>query len=183
MAGERPSASDIIGLLGLRPLPEEGGFYRESYRSEERLPPGSLPQRYAGARALATSIYYLVTPDSFSALHRLASDEVFHFHLGDPVDMLQLDPSGSGRVLVLGTDLGAGQRPQAVVPRGTWQGIRLAAGGEYALLGCSVAPGFDAADYEHGDREALLRAYPAFAEAIRRMTRQEDFHGEDREPD
>jgi predicted cupin superfamily sugar epimerase len=171
MGKERPGAAEIIRLLGLRPLPEEGGYYREIYRSEELLSPGSLPDRFGAGRAVATSIYYLITPEAFSALHRLASDEVFHFYLGDPVEMLRLRPSGAGDLLLMGCDLATGQRPQVVVPRKTWQGCRLAAGGEYALMGCSVAPGFDFEDYEHGDRQALLHAYPAFAEAILRMTR------------
>src|SRR5581483_11176343 len=100
--------------------------------------------------AAATAIYYLLTPDTVSAMHRLATDEIFHFYLGDPVEMLQLRPDGSHRVAILGPDLDAGQRPQIVVPRGVWQGARLVPGGRFALLGTTVAPGFDYADYETG---------------------------------
>lgn len=96
---------------------------------------------------------------------------MFHFYLGDPVEMLQLLPGGEGRVQVLGTDLAAGMRPQVVVPRGTWQGTRLLAGGRMALLGTTVSPGFDPSDYEHGGREELLAAYPAFRERIAALTR------------
>ncbi len=111
-----------------------------------------------------------MTPDSFSALHRLAGDELFHFYLGEPVEMLQLDPrAGDGRVVLLGTDLAAGQRPQVVVPRGVWQGSRLRPGGALALLGTTMAPGFDFADYEDADTAALAAAFPAFAEQIRRL--------------
>jgi predicted cupin superfamily sugar epimerase len=103
-------------------------------------------------------------------MHRLASDEVFHFYVGSPVRMLQLSPDGTGQALLLGADVLAGQQPQVVVPRGTWQGSFLEPGGDYALLGCTVAPGFDYADYEHGDRAALSAQYPVFADLIRRLT-------------
>ena len=118
---------------------------------------------------VAAAIYYLLTPDTFSALHRLQSDEIFHFYLGDPVEMLQLGPDGA-RIITLGTDLAAGQQPQHLVPRGIWQGSRLVAGGSLALLGCTVSPGFDYADYEHGDRAVLMAQYPGHAEMIRQLT-------------
>jgi predicted cupin superfamily sugar epimerase len=154
------TAAEIITHLNLRPLPREGGLYRETYRSDLQGPNG---------RAAGTAIYYLLTPDTFSALHRLAYDEVFHFYLGDPVEMLQLDPkSGEGRVVTLGSDLLAGQQPQVVVPRGVWQGSRLKPGGSFALLGTTMAPGFDFADYEAGN-ERLADVFPAFAERIRRL--------------
>ena len=165
------TADHITALLDLRPHPEEGGFYVETYRSEEQISTGSLPHRYGGARSLGTAIYYLLTPDTFSAMHRLASDEVFHFYLGDPVEMLHLSPDGSGRVVMLGQDLLGGMRPQVIVPRGVWQGSRLAPGGRLALLGCMAAPGFEYADYEHGRRADLIQAYPAFREFILALTR------------
>ncbi|HEY7676597.1 MAG TPA: cupin domain-containing protein, partial [Candidatus Methylomirabilis sp.] len=141
------TADALKTLLGLRPHPAEGGFFVETYRAGEGVPAEALPARYGGARAFSTAIYYLLTPDTFSAMHRLASDEVFHFYLGDPVEMLHLFPDGSGRAVTLGPDLLAGMRPQVVVPRGVWQGSRLAPGGRLALLGTTVAPGFDLADY------------------------------------
>jgi predicted cupin superfamily sugar epimerase len=158
-----PTARDIIDLLGLRPLPLEGGYYRETYRSAESFPRGGT------VKSAGTAIYYLLTPDTFSALHRLPTDEVFHFYLGDPVEMLQLPPGGPGNVITLGPDLIAGQRPQVVVPRGVWQGSRLRDGGRFALLGTTMAPGFDFADYEAGDPAALAAAYPAVADFIRRL--------------
>ncbi|HYB69054.1 MAG TPA: cupin domain-containing protein [Candidatus Bathyarchaeia archaeon] len=157
--------------LRLRPHPVEGGFFAETYRSGESLPATALAGRYAGARALATAIYYLLTPETFSALHRLASDEIFHFYLGDPVEMLQLWPDGSHRLVTIGTDLEAGEHPQVLVPRGVWQGARLRSGGRLALLGTTVAPGFDLADYESGRREPLARRWPAAAELIAALTR------------
>src|SRR5947209_1241626 len=152
-----PTADEVIAALGLRPLPVEGGYYRETYRAALRLPADTLGPAYAGGRAASTAIYYLLTPDTFSALHRLPGAEVFHFYLGDPVEMLQLGPAPAdgGRVVVLGTDLRAGQVPQAVVPGGVWQGGALAPGGRFALLGTTMAPGFEFADYQSGDRAAL----------------------------
>jgi len=165
------TAEEIIALLGLEPHPREGGFFAETYRATERVAPGGLPERYGDARCFGTAIYYLLTPDTCSPLHRLASDEIFHFYLGDPVEMLCLAPDGSGRTLLLGADVTAGQRPQVVVPRGVWQGARLVAGGAWALLGTTVAPGFEYQDYEDGDRAVLLAAYPGFAAIIRALTR------------
>ncbi len=162
----------LRALLGLEPHPVEGGYFTETYRSAEQLPAGALPARYAGARAISTAIYYLLTPDTFSAMHRLASDEVFHFYLGDPVEMLQLWPDGSHRVLVIGPDLDAGERPQVVVPRGIWQGARLRAGGRFALLGTTVAPGFDYSDYETGSRSTLLFTHPRAHALILALTRE-----------
>ncbi len=153
------------------PHAREGGFFVETFRARERFAADALGPGWPGPRALATAIYYLLTPDAFSALHRLRSDEVFHFYLGDPVEMLHLMPDGSGRVLLLGTDLAAGMRPQVVVPKGVWQGSRLVAGGRFALLGTTVSPGFDPADFEPGEREGLLEAYPGFHERIAALTR------------
>lgn len=163
-------AEAIIRELGLVPLPEEGGLFAETYRSGGVIPGGALPGRQAGPRCCCTAIYYLITPERFSALHRVASTEIFHFYLGDPVDMLQLDPDGTGRTVTIGTDLWSGQRPQVVVRRGVWQGTRLAPGGRFALLGCTVSPGFEYEDYEHGRRAELVAAYPAFAGQIARLT-------------
>lgn len=166
-----PTAEEVIARLGLRPLPREGGWYHETYRAALDLPPAVLGPRYAGARPAATAIYYLLTPDTFSALHRLPGDEVFHFYLGDPVDQLQLDPqTGSGRVVTLGGDLTAGQCPQVVVRGGVWQGSVLRPGGAFALMGTTMAPGFDFADYEPADRGALAAAFPQFADWIGRLS-------------
>ena len=165
------TASEVIAALGLRPHPAEGGYFAETYRCDERIAAGALPERYGGGRSLGTAIYYLLSPESISAMHRLKSDEVFHFYLGDAVEQLQLFPDGTGQVVTLGTELAAGQRPQAMVPRGVWQGARLKTGGAWALLGTTVAPGFEFADYEHGRRAELVAAYPAFAAEIEKLTR------------
>ena len=122
-------------------------------------------------RSISTAIYYLLTPRTVSALHRLPGDEVFHFYAGDPVRMLQLWPDGTSRTLVLGTDLAAGQVPQLVVPGGVWQGSVLVEGGAWALLGATMALGFDYADYASGDRAELTARYPGEAKMIERLTR------------
>lgn len=160
------TADEIIAHLGLQPHPAEGGFFVETHRSAETLPAEALPTRYGRPRSISTAIYYLLKPGTWSALHRLKSEEVFHFYLGDPVEMLQLHPDGRGETIVLGTNLRLGQRPQVLVPAGTWQGSRLVAGGSVALLGCTVAPGFDYQDYEHGNPADLRRQYPAFQKQI-----------------
>ena len=164
------TAEEIKRLLQLEAHPCEGGYFRQTWRSEEVIPLASLPSRYSGARAAGTAIYYLLEPSTFSEMHRLISDEVFHFYYGDPVEMLQLWPDGSSRVVQLG-GLGAGMLPQLVVPKGVWQGSRLVLGGEVALIGCTVSPGFDYVDYESGKRADLLREYPQAAELIASLTR------------
>jgi len=161
----------IKKCLNLKEHPREGGFFVETYRSRESFPPGVLPETYSGQRSFSTSIYYLLTPESFSAMHRLPGDELFHFYLGDPVEMLQLHKDGSGHLLTLGTDLLEGMRPQALVPAGTWQGSRLAGEGQFALLGATMAPGFDYDDYEAGSQPELVRLCPDFARHIKGLTR------------
>ena len=153
------------------PAPGGGGYFTETYRSTEQLPAAALPSHYGTARAASTAIYYLLTPDTFSAMHRLASDEIFHFYLGDPVEMLQLHPDGSHHVVLIGPDLEAGQRPQVIVPRHIWQGARLIPGGRHALLGTTVAPGFDYTDYETAQRPHLLTTHPQARNLITALTR------------
>lgn|SRR5512133_2367626 len=165
------SADDIKKQLGLVAHPE-GGFYVQTYKSQDRLPKDSVDKRYAGARAAGTAIYYLLEPGTFSEMHRLKSDEIFHFYLGDPVEMLQLWPDGSSRRVVLGSDLKGGQNLQVVVPKDVWQGSHLVEGGRLALLGCTVAPGFEFEDYASGSRESLIRQYPREQELIAKLTRK-----------
>ncbi len=167
------TAAEIISRLHLRPLPGEGGYYAETYRSSPKLPVDVWGPAYRGARALATAIYYLLTPDTFSAVHRLPGDEVFHFYLGDPVEMLQLKPDGSGERIVLGPALASGMRLQVLVEGLVWQGARLLQGGRFALLGTTMAPGFEFEDYTAGSRESLLSQYPAFSDLIRGLTRED----------
>jgi len=167
------TAELLIERLGLSPLPVEGGHFRQTWVSRDPLPAEGLPDRYRRAKPAGTAIYYLLTadPDSFSALHRLPTDEIYHFYLGDPVELLLLHPGGGSDVVTLGSDVLAGQRVQFVVPRGAWQGSRLAAGGRFALMGTTMAPGYDDEDYEGGEREGLTRSHPGQAERIRALTR------------
>jgi uncharacterized protein len=165
-----PTTEELIRHLNLQPHPKEGGFFRETYRADDVWPLSALPARYGSERHASTAIYYLLTPATFSALHRLQTDEIFHFYLGSPVRMLQLLPNGMGRTIVLGSDLLAGQQVQVVVPRGVWQGSLLEPGGAFALLGCTVAPGFEYADYESATRNEMVERYPTFAELIAQLT-------------
>jgi predicted cupin superfamily sugar epimerase len=169
------TADEIKTLLNLEPHPREGGFFAETWKSDEIIPVDALPARYRGPRSAGTSIYYLLEPGNFSEIHRLSSDEVFHFYLGDPVEMLQLSPDGSGRTVVIGNDLTQGMVPQVLAPKGVWQGSRLLPGGTFALLGCTVSPGFDYADYEAGSRVELLHRFPQYREHIEALTRVEAF--------
>ncbi len=164
-----PDIQALIKALGLTPHPE-GGFYAETYRAGDTIGASALPDRYGTDRSASTAIYFLITADSFSAMHRIDSDEIFHFYAGDPVTMLQLD-EGGGREITIGNDVLAGLSPQVVVPHGTWQGLRLAEGGRYALLGCTVAPGFDFAGFEMGDGEQLIGEYPEWRDAIRSLVK------------
>jgi uncharacterized protein len=166
------TAQRIRDLLNLRPHPIEGGYFTETYRSERSLSPDVLGQAYSGPRLLGTGIFYLLTPDTFSAMHRLPGDELFHFYLGDPVEMLQLNPDGTAEIVTLGQDIAEGMRLQHCVPGGWWQGSRLIAGGQFALLGTTMSPGFDYADYETGDRAELTRAFPDHAARINSLTRE-----------
>jgi uncharacterized protein len=166
------TAEDVKKLLGLAPHPREGGWYVRTYEASERVAAEAFEDaRYAGARRTGTAIYYLLEPGTFSEIHRLKSDEVFHFYAGDAVEMLQLTADGRGERVVIGSDLVRGQRPQVVVRRGAWQGSRLVEGGLWALLGCTVSPGFEFEDYEAGERVELCQGWPEFVEEICALTR------------
>ena len=161
------TADEVKKLLGLVPHPREGGCYIRTYESTEMI---SLP-RYPGLRRTGTAIYYLLEPGTFSEMHRLKSDEIFHFYAGDPVEMLQLRQGEPGRIVVIGNNLAAGELPQVVVPKSVWQGSRLRNGGAWALLGCTVSPGFEFEDYDAGDEAELLGLWPEWAEMIAELTR------------
>jgi hypothetical protein len=168
------SAVRIIEYLGLQPLPIEGGHFRQSYRAAESISGDALPARYQRAKPLCTAIYYLLTsdPDSFSAIHRLPTDEIWHFYLGDPVEMLLLYQDGRSETLMLGHVVLSGQQVQFVVPSGVWQAARLAEGSQFALMGTTMAPGYDDGDYTGGGRQVLSERYPDRADLIRKLTRE-----------
>ena len=179
------TADEVKRVLKLEPHPREGGWFTQTYASGVVLPASAFanspePARYDGPRRLATAIYYLLEPDTFSEMHRLGSDEVFHHYAGGAVEMLQLFPGGRTDRVVLGKDLAGGERPQAVVPRGVWQGSRLcrpapardAGQDAWALLGCTVSPGFEYGDYEPGILAELLAGWPVATTLIQALTRE-----------
>lgn len=147
------SADDVIRLLELQPHPVEGGFFRETYRSPH-----------------SSAIYFLLKPGHVSELHVLPSDEVYHFYLGSPIRMLQLRPDGSGREVLIGPNLAAGEVVQLVVPAGVWQGSRLVGEEGFALIGCTMAPGFEYTGYRSATRAELCHKWPAFADQIAQLT-------------
>ena len=164
------TADEVKRILGLAPHPREGGWFVQTWKSEEAIAADCFGGRYDGARATGTAIYYLLEPDTFSEMHVLDSDEVFHHYLGGAVEMLQLFADGSSSRVVIGKDIAAGQKPQHVVPRGVWQGSRLVAAEGFALLGCTVSPGFEYVDYRDASAEELIAKWPQEAELIRLLT-------------
>ena len=180
MGNEKITAAEVKRLLNLRPHPREGGWFVRTYHASELLSPENFNHgRYDGPRRTGTAIYYLLVSDTFSEMHVLASDEIFHHYAGDAVEMLQLHPDGSSRRVTIGKDLRAGERPQVMVPRGVWQGSRLrplanqdADSNGWALIGCTVSPGFEFADYKSAPRAELIARWPAEAEMITELTRE-----------
>ena len=177
---ERLTADEVKRLLGLQPHPREGGWFVRTYEPEELVSAEVFADdRYDGPRRTGTAIYYLLEPDTFSEMHVLESDEIFHHYAGDAVEMLQLHPDGSSTRVVIGNDLRAGERPQMVVPRGVWQGSRLLLSAQesadaygWALLGCTVSPGFEYTDYSSAPRAELIARWPEEAGMITELTRE-----------
>ena len=161
------SAADVVATLGLEPLDQEGGFFRRTAEAGERGDFGAK-----GKRRAYSVIYALLTPESFSAMHRLITDEVWCWHAGDALESLRLYPNGTGEWVTLGPAVSAGQRLQDVVAAGVWQGTRLAPGGRWGLVSCIVAPEFHWGDFELAERSSLLARYGAFAEGVLSLTRQ-----------
>ncbi len=163
-------AEELIERLGLVPLGFEGGYHLETWRSADPL--HGLPGRYEGeSRSAGTAIFYLLTETCRSLMHRLRTDEIYHFYAGDPVELLLLSPDGSPQgACVLGGDILGGQAVQRVVPAGTWQGSKLAAGGRYALMGTTMSPGFSLADFELGRRTELVGQFPKWRAHIEALT-------------
>jgi predicted cupin superfamily sugar epimerase len=152
---------ELIALYGLEPIPREGGLFRQTWAG---------PRRTDG-RPEGTAIVALLTADDFSALHRLPTDEIWHFYRGDPLRLLLLTPDGTSRTAVLGPDVLGGQHVQFTVPAGTWMGARVVEGGAWTLFGCTMAPGFTFEGYEHGDAADLTARYPEEAERIAGLCR------------
>ncbi len=164
------TADYLIKKFNMKLLPGEGGYYSETHRAHHVLSDSSLPANYNSDRSLSTAIHYMLTPDTKSLLHRLPTEEIFHFYLGDPVLMLQLYPDGSSKNIILGRDLNKGQSVQVLVPKDVWQGSYLLEGGKFAFMGTTMSPGFDFSDNEIGKRDDLIKFYPANTNLIQQLT-------------
>ena len=158
---------EVIKKLDLVPLPEEGGFYRETFRSKRNILSKEL-----GEKSECTAIYYLITEESFSALHVVDQDEIFHFYAGSPVEMFQFDKDGNSKYVTIGNDIMNDQAPQVVVPHGIWQGTKLKNPKKdaWSLLGCTVSPGFDFENFHVKSRKELCELYPQLKEDIIQYT-------------
>ena len=163
------TAREWIKRLELEKHPE-GGYYRETFRARGGI---ALPDRFGGPRAYSTAIYFLITPAEFSCLHRLASDETWHFYTGSPLALRAITPDGARKEIKLGPDFANDQRFQATIGAGNWFGAKLLEDtpGAFALVGCTLAPGFEFSDFELARRADLTRIYPQHANFIREMTR------------
>lgn len=164
------TASYWVEKLQLQNHPE-GGYFAETYRSTESVPHTGLPGRFSGGRSFGTAILYLLEEGDFSAFHKIKSDEIWHFYNGDPLDIFYFDTNGNLHKIVIGNNPEKGEVFQAVVPAGCWFGSKPSEGSRYALVGCTVAPGFDFDDFEMAGREALLEVYPQHSEIIHQLTR------------
>jgi predicted cupin superfamily sugar epimerase/mannose-6-phosphate isomerase-like protein (cupin superfamily) len=174
-AAPRPTSAALIEHFNMQRIPQEGPWFTLTYSSSDTLPRAALPERYDGSRAAGSAIIALITKPDFSAMHRLKTDEVWHYYGGEPLQLLVLNPNGSGEVVVLGSDVLGGQKLQYVVPRGSWQGsIPLGKGPDsYSMIGNTLAPSFDYSDFEMGYRTELQQTYPRYAELIGQLTRKE----------
>ena len=163
------SSANWIRRLKLRKHPE-GGYFRETYRAKERLAANSLPRRFSGPRSISTAIYFLLRSGEVSTFHRIQSDEIWHYYTGSPLTIHIISRQGKHLVIKLGPAPGRGELPQAVIPAGSWFGAVVNKPRSYSLIGCTVAPGFEFADFEPADRRRLLAKYPRHAEIILRLT-------------
>lgn len=164
------TAAYWIEKLSLEAHPE-GGFFRQTYRAPIVIDRPSLPPSFKGPRSVCTAIYFLLSGAGFSAFHRLAADEMWHFYAGSTLQVHYIDPEGVLTTIALGPEAQAGEQFQAVVPAGCWFGSRLVQPDTFALAGCTVAPGFDFADFEIADRDALVEQYPQHRAIIEALTR------------
>lgn len=163
------TSADIIRSHDMKPHPE-GGFFRETYRSAGTIPASCLPEEFEAPRAWSTAILYLLDSGARSALHRIRQDEGWHFYLGDPLLLVEISPMGVFSQTIMGSDILAGHKQQHIVPAGSWFGARPVLGGAFSFVGCTVAPGFDFADFELADRDALTKQFPHLAESIAAFT-------------
>ena len=165
-----------IRKLQLEPHPE-GGYFRQTYRANLVLAKESLPREFTGARAVSTAIYFLLEGENFSAFHRLLSDELWHFYVGSALVVHVIDEQGRYSEILLGSDPDRGEALQAVVKAGCWFASEVKDRKSFALVGCTVAPGFEFADFEMAKREELVKDYPQHRRVIDRLTRNKSFSG------
>jgi uncharacterized protein len=170
LSNSEVQAQTWIQRLGLQKH-LEGGWFRETYRSAETISAEALPERYGGVRCFSTQIHYLLESGDFSAFHRIRSDEVWHFYAGSAIAIHVLGHAGRYSKLLLGVNPDRGESFQAVVPAGAWFAAEVEEAGSFAIAGCTVAPGFDFADFEIAKRSALCELYPDHEALIRRVTR------------
>ena len=164
-----PTAQELIARYGLKAHPE-GGYYIETYRSTETTVAAALPGRFKGDRSFSTAIYFLLEANQFSAFHRIQADELWHFYTGIGLHIYVLHADGRGEVLKLGDDIANGYSFQHIVPAGCWFASKPVNEKGFSFVGCTVAPGFDFADFELADRNVLLKQYPQHKEWIMRLT-------------
>jgi uncharacterized protein len=164
------TAEQLIKQYCLQPHPE-GGWYAETYRSAEYIPTHALPARFDGERAFSTAIYFLLEQGSFSAFHRIKSDECWHFYAGDPLQIFVLQSTGKLDIVTLGSDIFKSHLFQFTVPANCWFASRPAPFSRFSFVGCTVAPGFDFADFEMADKDILTAVHPAYDETIRNLCR------------
>jgi len=159
-----------ISRLKLRAHPE-GGWYRQTYRADLMIAQSALPSQFKGARAASTAIYFLLDGKNFSAFHRLAADELWHFYAGGALTIHVISPGGDTSEILLGPKSDTGESFQGVVPAGSWLGARVNDPRSYSLVGCTMAPGFDFADFELADRAKLIGLFPQHRALIEQLTR------------
>lgn len=159
-----------IQHLDLLPHPE-GGYYKETYRCATSLPANSFGINGSGERNISTAIYFLLEAGNFSAFHRIKSDELWHFYTGDALEVIEIHANGTLTITSLGSDVEQGKIFQYMVPAHTWFASRVKSGGSFSLVGCTVAPGFDFADFDLVKREDLIQTFPQHEKIIRELTR------------
>lgn len=164
------NASYYIEKLALKAHPE-GGYYKETYRANGSIPQAVLSKTYTGDRSYATSIYFLLESNSFSAFHRIKSDELWHFHTGSGLELYVIDEQGTLTTYKIGQDLENGEQLQVVIPANAWFAAQVIAPDSFTLVGCIVAPGFDFDDFELANKDKLGTLYPQYQELIKKFTR------------